>query len=123
MPRTTTATPPLVEVSWQFGARERISAVRFTVMRRLMILIPIAVAFAAGWTLASGRGTTAEAQAKRPKPVACKDDLAKAKRELAASQAETVKAKAQLAVLLEREHKRVEDLEERLSGEPIKDLK
>lgn len=123
MPRTSAASPLFVAVGRQIEARERISAVRLTVMRRLMMLIPIAVAFAAGWTLASGRGTTAEAQAKRPKPAVCKDDLAKAKRELAASQAETVKAKAQLAVLLEREQKRVEDLEEALSGEPIKDLK
>lgn len=92
-------------------------------MRRLMMLIPIAVAFAAGWTLASGRGTTAEAQAKRPKPTVCKDDLAKTKRELAASQAETTKAKAQLAVILEREHKRIEDLEQALNGEPIRELK
>ena len=88
-------------------------------MRRLMIIIPIAVAFAAGWTLASGRAPTAEA---RPKAT-CKDDLAKARRELAASQAETAKAKVQLDGQLTREHKRIEDLETQLSGEPIRDLK
>jgi hypothetical protein len=92
-------------------------------MRRLMILIPIAVAFAAGWTLASERGSTAEAQAKKPKPAVCKDDLAKAKRDLAAAQAEATKAKAQLAVILEKEQKRIEVLEEQLNGEPIKELK
>jgi hypothetical protein len=96
-------------------------------MRRLMIVVSIAVAFAAGWTIASSRGTTAEAQAKRAlKPATCKDDLAKHKRELAAVQGENAKMKVQLETIYAKERERVERMEKELGGsvgEPIRDLK
>jgi hypothetical protein len=88
-------------------------------MRRLMIILPIVVAFAAGWTLASGRAPIADA---RPKPT-CKDDLVKTRRELASAIAESSKMKAAVEEILARERKRVEALEQALSGEPIRDLK
>jgi hypothetical protein len=89
-------------------------------MRRLMLVIPVVVAFAAGWTLASGRAPVAEA---RPKPT-CKDDLAKARRENAALSAENAKMKVAMEQFLVREKKRVEMLEEQIgNNEPIRDLK
>lgn len=85
-----------------------------------MLVIPIAVAFAAGWTLASGRAPTAEA---RPRPT-CKDDLAKARRDVAAMNAENAKLKVELERILMKERKRVEILEDQLdNNEPIRDLK
>ncbi len=92
-----------------------------------MMGLTVAVAFAAGWTLASFQGNTAEAQAKRPlKPATCKDDLAKHKRELASVQAENAKMKVQLETIYAKERERVEMLEKQLGGsaaEPIRDLK
>ena len=87
----------------------------------------VAVAFAAGWTVASIQGTTADAQAKRAlKPASCKDDLAKHKRELASVQAENARMKVQLETIYAKERERVELLEKQLgesAGEPIRDLK
>jgi hypothetical protein len=94
-------------------------------MRRLMIVIPIALAFAAGWTLASERGTTADAQARKAKPLACKDELARTKRDLASATADNAKMRVTLETVYAKERERVEALEEQLGGtaEPIRDLK
>lgn len=89
-------------------------------MGRLMIVIPIAVAFAAGWTLASGRAPIAEA---RPKAT-CKDDLAKVRRELAASQAANAKLNVELDAILGKERRRAEALEQSHGkNDPIRELK
>lgn len=92
-----------------------------------MMGMTVALAFAAGWTLASIHGTDADAQAKRPlKPATCKDDLAKHKRELATLQTDNAKMKVQLETIYAKERERVEVLEKQLGGsaaEPIRDLK
>jgi hypothetical protein len=94
-------------------------------MRRILLPLSISVAFAAGWTLGTGRSSTAGA---RPKTT-CKDDLAKSRRDVAAARTERDEARterdqarAQLDELLARERDRVRKLEEQI-GEMAKDLK
>jgi len=100
-------------------------------MRRLTLLVPLALVFAAGFALGTSRLPDAEA---RPRPT-CKDDLSRVQRELTAARAEAKAARAETARLLDRERTRVQQLEQQIGamaggsatdgdlGAPIQQLK
>ncbi len=97
-------------------------------MRRITWIAPLVVMFAAGWVLGTSQSGQVQSAEARPKPT-CKDDLAKARRELTAARAEAAangeRAAAlelELDKLLGRERKRVQTLEDEI-GSPIKELK
>jgi hypothetical protein len=87
-------------------------------MRRILLPLSILVAFAAGWTLGTGRSSTAEA---RPRST-CTDDLARTRKDLAAARSERDQARAMLDGLLAKEKERVRKLEEQI-GQLVQDLK